>query len=166
MKPILLENLYIKVNKNNLDQKLRYNDGGNVHMDFHGATNTTIEFIINKYGIDTMNDIFKKVGNNVYKDIKDHIKKGNIKMLAKHWQHFFDRENADYNISINDEEIILTVNRCTAYEHVRKLVGNVSPNFCDQTIKTNEALAENTPYEIKTEILGEAACRQTIRKRA
>ena len=69
-------------------------------------------------------------------------------------------------ISINDEEIILTVNRCTAYEHVRKLVGNVSPNFCDQTIKTNEALAEDTPYEIKTEILGEAACRQTIRKRA
>ena len=43
MKPILLENLYIKVNKNNLDQKLRYNDGGNVHMDFHGATNTTID---------------------------------------------------------------------------------------------------------------------------
>ena len=76
VKPILLENLYIKVNKNNLDQKLRYNDGGNVHMDFHGATNTTIEFIINKYGIDTMNDIFKKVGNDVYKDIKDHIKKG------------------------------------------------------------------------------------------
>ena len=71
MKPILQENLYIKVNKNNLDQKLRYNDGGNVHMDFHGATNTTIEFIINKYGIDTMNDIFKKVGNHVYKDIKD-----------------------------------------------------------------------------------------------
>ena len=111
-------------------------------------------------------DSFKKVGNDVYKDIKDHIKNGNIKMLAKHWQHFFDRENADYNISINDEEIILTVNRCTAYEHVRKLVGNVSPNFCDQTIKTNEALAEDTPYEIKTEILGEAACRQTIRKRA
>ena len=122
--------------------------------------------IRDRYGIDTMNDIFKKVGNDVYKDIKDHIKKGNIKMLAKHWQHFFDRENADYNISINDEEIILTVNRCTAYEHVRKLVGNVSPNFCDQTIKTNEALAEDTPYEIKTEILGEAACRQTIRKRA
>ena len=38
------------MNKNNLDQKLRYNDGGNVHMDFHGATNTTIDFIIKKYG--------------------------------------------------------------------------------------------------------------------
>ena len=70
------------MNKNNLDQKLRYNDGGNVHMDFHGATNTTIEFIINKYGIDTMNDIFKKVGNDVYKDIKDHIKNAKVSRIS------------------------------------------------------------------------------------
>ena len=86
---------------------LRYTDKGNVHMDFHGATNTTIEFIINKYGIETMNDIFKKVGNDVYKNIKQHIQSGNIKMLAKHWQHFFDREGADYSISIKEDEILL-----------------------------------------------------------
>ena len=135
-------------------------------MDFHGATNTTIDFIIEKYGIETMNDIFKKVGNDVYVDIKKQIKLGNIKVLAEHWQHFFEREGADFSISIKEDEIILTVKKCTAYEHVKKLVGKVSPNFCDQTIKTNEALAENTSYEIKTEILGEAACRQTIRKRA
>ena len=57
---------YLKISNKN---DLRYNDAGNVHMDFHGATNTTIEFIINKYGIETMNDIFKKVGNDVYKNI-------------------------------------------------------------------------------------------------
>lgn len=134
-------------------------------MDFHGATNTTIEFIIKKYGVETMNDIFKKVGNDVYADIKQHIKEGNIKILAKHWQHFFDREGADYSIFIGDDEIVLTVKRCTAYEHVKKLVGKVSSNFCDQTIKTNEAMGEGTPYEIKTEILGEASCKQTIRRR-
>ena len=144
---------------------LRYNDKGNVHIDFHGATNTTIEFIIKKYGVETMNDIFKKVGNDVYADIKEHINAGNIKILAKHWQHFFDREGADYSISIGENEIVLTVNRCTAYEHVKKLVGKVSSNFCDQTIKINEAIAEGTPYEIKTEILGEASCKQTIRRR-
>ena len=144
---------------------LRYNDQGNVHMDFHGATNTTIDFIIKKYGIEVMNDIFKKVGNDVYADIKEHINAGNINMLAKHWQHFFDREGADYSISVKEDEIILIVNKCTAYEHVRKLVGNVSPNFCDQTIKTNEAIAEGTPYKITTEILGEGSCKQIIQKR-
>ena len=153
------------MNKKNLKHNLRYNDKGNVHMDFHGATNTTIEFIIKKYGVEAMNDIFKKVGNEVYADIKKHLNEGNIKMLAKHWQHFFDREGADYSISIGEDEIILTVKRCTAYEHVKKLVGKVSSNFCDQTIKTNEAIAEGTPYEIKTEILGEASCKQTIRRR-
>jgi len=144
---------------------LRYHDKGNVHMDFHGATNTTIDFIIEKYGLETMNDIFKKVGNDVYTDIKQHINSGNINMLAKHWQHFFDREGADFSISIKDDEIVLTVKRCTAYEHVKKLVGKVSPHFCDQTIKTNEAIAKGTPYEITTEILGEASCKQIIRKR-
>ena len=44
-------------------------------------------------------------------------------------------------------------------------MGKVSLNFCDQTIKTNEAIAEGTPYEIKTEILGEASCKQIIRRR-
>ena len=58
------------MNNKTTTNTLRYNDQGNVHMDFHGATNTTIDFIIKKYGIETMNDIFKKVGNDVYADIK------------------------------------------------------------------------------------------------
>ena len=131
----------------------------------HNIKEIVKDFIIEKYGIETMNDIFKKVGNDVYADIKKQIKLGNIKVLAEHWQHFFEREGADFSISIKDDEIILTVKRCTAYEHVKKLVGKVSSNFCDQTIKTNEAIAEGTPYEIKTEILGEASCKQIIRKR-
>ena len=76
------------MNNKTTTNTLRYNDQGNVHMDFHGATNTTIDFIIKKYGIETMNDIFKKVGNDVYADIKEHINAGNINMLAEHWQHF------------------------------------------------------------------------------
>ena len=160
----LQESQFTKVTDKN-PISLRYRDKGNVHMDFHGATNTTINFIIEKYGIETMNDIFKKVGNDVYADMKKHIQSGNIKVLAEHWQHFFDREGADFSISIKEDEIILTVKRCTAYEHVKKLVGKVSSNFCNQTIKTNEAIAEGTPYEIKTEILGEASCKQIIRKR-
>ena len=52
-----------KINPNSL----RYKDQGNVHMDFHGATNTTIDFIIKKYGIETMNDIHIDFFFNGYK---------------------------------------------------------------------------------------------------
>ena len=65
-----------------------------------------------------------------------------------------------------DEEIVLTVRHCTAWHHVAKLVGTPSPHFCDQTIRTNEALAEGSPYAIDTEITGPGSCRQVIRRHA
>jgi len=147
------------------DKPLRYNEGGNVHMDFHGATDTTIEFIIKHYGIGVMDKIFARVGKEVYADIRRHLMAGNAGELVKHWRHFFDREGADYDIEIDDDRIVLTVRHCPAYHHVQKITGQVSDHFCDQTIKTNQALAEGGPFSIETEITGPGACRQIIAKR-
>ncbi len=148
------------------NKPLRYNEEGNVHMDFHGATNTTIDFIIKNYGIDVMDQIFARVGKDVYADIRRHLTAGNAGELVKHWRHLFDREGADYSIDIYDDEIVLSVRHCTAYHHVKKIASKVSDRFCDQTIKTNEALAEGGPFTIATEITGPGSCRQIIRKRS
>ena len=147
------------------DKPLRYNDGGNVHMDFHGATNTTIDFIIKNFGIEAMDDIFARVGRDVYSDIRGHLMAGNATELVKHWRHFFDREGADYAIDVREDEVVLTVNHCPAYHHVKKIAPKVSDHFCDQTTKTNEAMAEGGPFAIATEITGPGSCRQIIRKR-
>ena len=148
------------------DKPLRYNEGGNVHMDFHGASNTTIDFIIHNYGIEAMDEIFARVGKDVYADIRKHLMAGNAGELVKHWRHFFDREGADYAIEVGKDEVVLTVKHCTAYHHVKKIAPKVSDHFCDQTIKTNAAMADGSALEIATEITGPGACRQIIRKRA
>ena len=44
------------------DTPLRYSDSGNVHMNFHVATNTTIDFIIKNFGLEAMDQIFSRVG--------------------------------------------------------------------------------------------------------
>lgn len=147
------------------DKPLRYNEGGNVHMDFHGATNTTIEFIIKNYGIDVMDEIFARVGKDVYTDIRGHLMTGNAGELVKHWRHFFDREDAEYQIEIGNGEIVLTVSRCSAYHHVKKIAPLISDHFCDQTIRTNEAMADGSPFSIETILTGPGSCRQIIRKR-
>ncbi|WDR02597.1 hypothetical protein PSQ19_18785 [Devosia algicola] len=144
---------------------MRYQEQGNVHLDFHGATNTTIDYIIAHYGTAVMNDIFARVGRDVYADLRQHLLDGDRAEIAHHWQHFFERENADFSIEITPDEIVLTVRHCTAYHHVLKLTGAVSPHFCDQTIKTNEAMAAGTPFAIDTEITAPGACRQIIRRR-
>lgn len=147
------------------DKPLRYNDNGNLHIDFHGATNTTIDFIVKNYGIAAMDEIFKRVGQGVYADIRRHLLAGNAGELVKHWRHFFDREDAEYDIELLDDEVVLTVRNCTAYHHVAKIAPAVSAHFCDQTIKVNQAMAKDSPFHIYTEITGPGSCRQIIRKR-
>lgn len=148
------------------EKPMRYNEGGNVHLDFHGATNTTIDYIIANYGVGVMDEIFVKVGKDVYADIRGQLAEGNGGELVRYWHHFFDRENADYEIEVSEDEIVLTVRHCTAYHHVKKIAPAVSPHFCDQTIRVNEAMAQGTPFEIDTQITGEGSCRQVIRRRA
>jgi hypothetical protein len=149
-----------------MSEHLRYAEGGEVHLDFHGATNTTIDFIISRYGVEAMDAIFRKVGKDVYRSIHDDLVAGDTGQLVRHWRHFFTRENCDYDIDVGADEIVLTVSHCTAWHHVAKLVGTPSPHFCDQTSRTNEALAEGSPYAIDTEITGPGSCRQVIRRRA
>ena len=145
---------------------LRYAEEGEVHLDFHGATNTTIEFIIARYGVDAMDEIFRKVGKDVYRSIHEDLVNGDSAQLVAHWRHFFERENCDYDIAVGADEIVLTVRRCTAWHHVAKLVGAPAPQFCDQTVQTNEALAEGSPFSLTTEITGPGSCRQVLRRRA
>ncbi len=145
---------------------MRYEEGGNVHLDFHGAANTTIDFIVERFGVAAMDEIFRKVGRDVYASIRNDLVAGDTRQLVRHWRHFFDREGGDYDIAVGDDQIVLTVRRCPAWHHVKTLVGHVSPHFCDQTSVTNAAMAEGSPYAIDTEITGEGSCRQVIRRRA
>jgi len=149
-----------------MNEKLRYAEEGEVHLDFHGATNTTIDFIIGKFGLAAMDEIFRKVGKDVYRSIHEDLIAGDTDQLVAHWRHFFTRENCDYDIAVGDEEIVLTVRRCTAWHHVAALVGIPSAHFCDQTSRTNEAMAEGSPFAIDTEVTDPGACRQVIRRRA
>ncbi|MDB5506678.1 MAG: hypothetical protein JWR75_1316 [Devosia sp.] len=148
-----------------MSEKLRYAEEGEVHLDFHGATNTTIDFIIGKFGLAAMDEIFRKVGKDVYRSIHEDLIAGDTGQLVAHWRHFFTRESCDYDIAVDADEIVLSVRHCTAWHHVAKLVGTPSSHFCDQTSRTNEALAEGSPFIIDTEITGPGACRQVIRRR-
>ena len=144
---------------------LRYEEDGNVHLDFHGAVNTTIDFIVARYGIGALHEIFRRVGTDVYQNLRGHLLAGDSGEVARHWQHFFAREGADFDIAVSGDEIVLTVRRCTAWHHVAKIHGSVSAQFCDQTIVVNQAMAEGTPFSIETSITGPGACRQVIRRR-
>ena len=134
-------------------------------MDFHGATNTTINYIARNFGEKALNEIFHSVGQKVYKSIHEKLKQGDTSELIEHWQYFFTREKGGFQISETPEAVVLEVNECPAVRQLLKLGLTPSPLFCTQTILVNEAICKNTQFESKTEILGCGKCRQTIKKR-
>ena len=145
--------------------RLRYAEEGELHLDFHGANNTTIDYVLKTYGTKALEEIFRKVGHDVYRVIREDLERGDSVQLVAHWRHFFDREQCDYDIEVGQNEIVLTVRRCTAWHHVAKLVGSPSPHFCEQTIGTNRAMAAASPFSLETVITGPGSCRQVLKRR-
>ena len=49
---------------------MRYKDTGNVHLDFHGAVNTTVNYIVKKFGIEALHETFFRTGRDVLRPRK------------------------------------------------------------------------------------------------
>jgi hypothetical protein len=143
---------------------MRYKEKGDVHLDFHGALNTTIDYIVKNYGLEVLHQIFFNVGTTVYKDIREHLERGDSTELVNFWKYFFDREKAKYHVEIGKNFVKLTVDDCPAVRQVIKLGLPLSKHFCDQTIYMNEGLCHGTCFKTKTTITGQGSCVQLFEK--
>ena len=143
---------------------MRYRETGEVHMDFHRTTNGTIAYLRKTYGEKFLDEVFRRTAQDVYRSIHADLKRGDPEQLVEHWSYFFDREKGEYLIERKGEEIRMTVKRCPAIAYLHSRGIEIDPAFCRQTVVVNAALAEGTPFDIVTEVLGGGRCVQTIRR--
>ena len=144
---------------------LRYQENNELHRDFHGSTNTAIQYINRKYGLDAIKGILRKTGRDVYKSIHEKLMKGDASELLEHLNWFMHREGAKYAITDMGDEIRCEVFECPAIRHLRKL--GIEPNelTCLQTSEVNAGMCEGTPWESSVEHIAEGHCIQIFRKR-
>jgi hypothetical protein len=145
---------------------MRYQETGEVHLDFHRSTNGTIAYLRGNYGREFLDETFRRMARDVYRAIHEDLKQGDPEHLVQHWTYFFDREGGQYTLERKDGEIRFIVHRCPAIAYLQGRGIPVDPDFCRQTVVVNETLAEGTPFEVITEVLGGGKCVQTIRRRA
>ena len=144
---------------------MRYQENDNLHLDFHGATNTTISYVVKEFGRDALQQLLFRTGREVYKSIRNNLAKGDYDELVRHWHHFMEREEAVFSIDEKDGSVTLTVKECPAVRHLRKMGIEPAPEFCDQTIYVNNGMCDGTPFEIETTLTGPGSCVQVLRKR-
>lgn len=144
---------------------MRYRETGEVHLDFHRSINGTFSHLRKTYGQDLLDDTFRAMARDVYRAIHDDLKKGDAEHLVEHWTYYFDRENGQYTLERKDGDIRFIVHRCPAIAYLQSRGIEINRDFCRQTVVVNDTLAEGTPFEITTEVLGDGKCVQTIRRR-
>ena len=139
---------------------MRYKSTGELHLDFHGATNTTIQYIMDNFGEQALKEIFSRVGKDVYRSIHNGLKNDDPSELIEHLDYYFKREKADFNLKVEDDEILLEVKECPAVKHIKNLGLTLADNFCWQTTELNNALCDGTPWQCETTVNGEGRCLQ------
>ena len=145
---------------------LRYQENNELHPDFHGTTNTTLDYIAEQYGEDALRGILRKTGREVYASIRTKLAADDASELLEHLNWFFYREKGKYRLSVTENEIILEVLECPAHRHLKKLGMEISQYSCLQTAEVNAGMCEDTPWHSKVEVLGEGHCIQTFTKEA
>ncbi len=143
---------------------LRYQENNELHMDFHGTTNTTLNYIADNYGVDALKMILRKTGRDVYKSIHEKLAEGDASELIEHLNWFFNREKGKYTLSVSQDEIVFEVLECPAIRHLRKLGLEPSEHVCLQTEYVNEGMCENTPWKSSLKVISEGHCIQTFKK--
>ena len=144
---------------------MRYRESGNVHKDFHLATDSTIEFVLENYGPDFLRELFSRTAQRVYRDIYTQLKDGDAGALVEHLRYFMDREGGRYRITQENDEVVFEVESCPAVRHLTERGIRPKTDFCLQTALQNAAWSESTPFEITTLVTGTGTCRQVVRRR-
>jgi len=143
---------------------LRYQDNDELHRDFHGTTNTTLDYIAEQYGVDALKEILRRTGREVYKTIREKLARGDASELLEHLVWFHYREGGEFSLSVSDDEIRFEVKRCPAWSHIEKMELKHSPHFCLQSSELYAGICEGTGWECTVKCTGSGKCVQTFRK--
>ena len=142
---------------------MRYTDTGNVHKDFHQATDRTVNYVLDTYGDVFLDELFKRTAQRVYRSIWDDLKNGDSSQLLEHWKHYYDREGGSYRVEEADDGAArFYVDDCPAIRHLKEKGVEVTERSYLPTVLLNKYWSEDSAFDIETEILGDGRYVQTI----
>ena len=144
---------------------MRYEDKGEVHKDFHLATNRTAAYILGRYGEAFLRELFRRTAQFVYKDLYDSLCSGDTGPLLEHWQYYYERENGKFEIIRNGETINFHVIHCPAVGHLKSRGAKIEDSFYAHIRLLNDGWSEGSPFVIETNIMGEDEYSMIIRRR-
>ena len=145
---------------------MQYRCTGEVHRDFHASVLDGVNYLLDHFGEESARRVLGRTAKEVYRTMHEGLRHGDRTELLEWWRYYLDREGGKYRLEETPEGAILTVENCPVQTHLAKRGISGGKRTCWATKVLNEALCEDSPYEIVLEETGESSCRQVLRKKA
>ena len=124
----------------------RASDNEYLHKDFHIALNHAIDYLHGNYGEDAVRDYLSRFTKVYYAPLISDLKTRGLVALKDHFEKIYSIEGGDVDIVLNDDVLIIKVNKCPVMEHFKKNNVKAAELFHETTRTVNEALCDGTPY--------------------
>ena len=124
----------------------RASDNEYFHPDFHGALSAAIEYLDLRYGEQAVRDYLRRFTTCYYSPLRSALQKSGLAALKEHFEGLYQREGGKIDVTLSENELLITVRACPAVTHMRKRGYHVARLFHETTKTVNEALCEGTAF--------------------
>jgi hypothetical protein len=130
---------------------MRYHDSGEVHKDFHLATNRTIDYIMARYDREFLSQLCRRTAQDVYRDIHTHLKNGDSDALLEHLTYYTERESGRFTIEHITDGFVFHMEKCPMTSHIVERGQTLSAHMETFLNLLYHHWAEQTPFSINVE---------------
>ena len=117
-----------------------------LHKDFHGYHNFILRYVEMQYGREFMLQGLRRIGQGVYLPVAERLAREGLAYLAEYWKEIFDLEGGEYEITLQDNRLVLTVKKCPALYYIISKNWPLAPAFCEHTRIINEEICRTAGY--------------------
>ena len=140
-------------------------DNKYLHKDFHGALCYAIKYLDENYGHDATKEYLRQVAKTYFAPLTEKLKAEGLKAFENHWQNIFVKEGGKFNISYEDNNLILKITQCPAITHLKEKNMFFTDRYCITTVVTNKTICQEAGYDCSCEYKpGEGKCVQKFWK--
>ncbi len=130
--------------------------------DFYFVVNSTARHLHDEYGMETLVDFWRSLGQEYYSKRYRKWREGGLQGIADDWQEYFLHEpGAEVETTVDQHAVHLDIGVCPAIKHLRDSGREIVPYFCEHCDHTCGSMAEAAGYKFSRSG-GMGACHQTF----
>lgn len=123
-----------------------------VHKDFHKITSFSLQYLLQEFGLEAMEDFLRVNARNIYKPLIAAATVGGLPAIEKHFRDIFQIEDGDFDLSWEkDDTLVLQVHKCPAIHYLKESGFPIMEKFCESTRITNEEICAGAGLKCSVE---------------